>query len=58
MFKKTQPPRFLSDRVLVILYSEMGSNSKNQLYQRGLGLHWWSSGWESAFQYRGCGFDP
>ena len=22
------------------------------------GLPWWSSGWESTFQCRGCGFDP
>ena len=25
---------------------------------QGRGLPWWSSGWESAYQCRGHGFDP
>ena len=29
-----------------------------ELFRNSLGLPWWSSGWESACQCRGRGFDP
>ena len=32
---------------------------KKSRFKAGVaGLPWWSSGKESAFQCRGCGFDP
>ena len=37
MFKKTQPPQFLRDRVLVILCNEMGSNSKKSTVSNRFG---------------------
>ena len=34
------------------------TNAKYQSRVFLLGLPWWSSGKESAFQCRGCGFNP
>ena len=45
--------------VLIVCFLLWRSSHCRQVYQIGtVGLSWWSSGWESASQCRGHGFNP